>query len=131
MHFWWIHTQFNIQLIYKPHFGKWILLFGPFRQLRAVRKKKEFEYFLATLRVVFQLFFGNFFFFKYCGFYTKKLYNFCYKFLANYFLSQDYNCSQNWPPLKFSSLSIRLTVYKTGLRNKKFTYEKFLGILFI
>ena len=40
--------QFYIQLVYKPHFGTWILLFGPFRQLRTVRKKSRFEFFWAT-----------------------------------------------------------------------------------
>ena len=35
----YFQSQFCIQLFYKPHFGTWILLFGPFGQLRAVRKK--------------------------------------------------------------------------------------------
>ena len=39
--------QFYIQLVYKPQFGTWILLFGPFRQLRAVRKKKWIWVFLS------------------------------------------------------------------------------------
>ena len=42
------YPQFYIQLIFKPHFGTWILLFGLFRQLRAVRKKSGFEFFWAT-----------------------------------------------------------------------------------
>ena len=36
--------QFYIQLVYKPHFGAWILLFGPFGQLRAVRKKVDLSF---------------------------------------------------------------------------------------
>ena len=32
-------AQFYIQLVYKPHFGTQILLFGPFGQLRPVWKK--------------------------------------------------------------------------------------------
>ena len=31
-------TQFYIQLVYKPHFGTWILLFGPFWQLWVEKK---------------------------------------------------------------------------------------------
>ena len=41
-------AQFYIQLVYKPHFGTWILLFGPFGQLRAVRKKKWILVFLSN-----------------------------------------------------------------------------------
>ena len=41
----WEDPQFYIQLVYKPHFGTRILLFGPFGQLRAVMKKKKIQYF--------------------------------------------------------------------------------------
>ena len=41
-------TQFYIQLFYMPHFGAWILLFGPFGQLRQQGKKSGFELFWAT-----------------------------------------------------------------------------------
>ena len=41
-------TQFYIQLVYKPHFGTWILLFGPFRLCWQVGKKSGFEFFWAT-----------------------------------------------------------------------------------
>ena len=37
-----LKSQFYIQLV--SHFGTWILLFGPFGQLRAVRKKSGFEF---------------------------------------------------------------------------------------
>ena len=34
-HSWeWSIPQFYIQLVYRPHFGAWILLFGPFGKLR-------------------------------------------------------------------------------------------------
>ena len=33
-HILWLGAQFFIQLVYKPHFGTWIFLFGPFCQLR-------------------------------------------------------------------------------------------------
>ena len=33
-------SQFYIQLVYKPHFGTWISLFGLFGHLTAVRKNK-------------------------------------------------------------------------------------------
>ena len=36
----------------QPHFGTWILLFGPFGQLRAVRKTNQFEYFLALVTIL-------------------------------------------------------------------------------
>ena len=40
--------QFYIQLVYRPQFGTWILLFGPFGQLRAARKKKWIWVFLSN-----------------------------------------------------------------------------------
>ena len=49
-------AQFYIQLVYKPYYGTWILLFGPFGQLRV---KKTFEGgFLNFWRAIF--FFFNF-----------------------------------------------------------------------
>ena len=49
VHHWhWGKSQFFIQLVYKPHFETWSLLFGQFRHLRAVRKEKQFKFFLAT-----------------------------------------------------------------------------------
>ena len=42
--------QFYTQLIYKPHFETWVLLFGPFGQLRTAEAndEKQIEYFHAT-----------------------------------------------------------------------------------
>ena len=40
--------QFYIQLVYKPQFGTSILLFEPFGQLRAERKKKWIWFFLSN-----------------------------------------------------------------------------------
>ena len=73
----WSIPQFYIQLVYKLHFGTWTLLFGPFGQLRAARKKSGCEFFWAT----FEGRFFNFlwakknliFFWKYCIVRTKKL----------------------------------------------------------
>ena len=50
-------THFNTQLVHKPNFGKWILLFGSFGQIRAVRKKNEFL--LATFKVGCSTFHGR------------------------------------------------------------------------
>ena len=53
--------QFYIQLVYKPQFGTWILLFGPFGQLRAVRKKKWIWVFLSNFwGCFFQILWENF-----------------------------------------------------------------------
>ena len=40
----WCKTQLYIQLVYRPHFGTWILLFGPF----GLWKKSGFEFFCTT-----------------------------------------------------------------------------------
>ena len=56
----WAIPQFYIQLVYKPHFGTWILLFGPFGQLRAAKKKKCICIFLSNFwGWFFQLFVGK------------------------------------------------------------------------
>ena len=51
-----ITPQFCIQLVYETHFKTWILLVGPFGQLRAVMKKKKLVY-LSNLKL---FFFHNF-----------------------------------------------------------------------
>ena len=47
-----ITPQFCIQLVYNTHFKTWILLFGPFGQLRAVMKNKKLV-FLSNLSLIF------------------------------------------------------------------------------
>ena len=65
------YPQFYIQMVYKPHLGARILLFWPFGQLRAVRKKRAF---LSNFWVwFFQLFVGKTIFWKYCSVLTQKL----------------------------------------------------------
>ena len=67
----WVMSQFYIQLLYKPHFGTWILLLRPFGQLRAV---SGFEFF-RFWGWFFQFFVGKTknFFWKDCSVCTKKL----------------------------------------------------------
>ena len=49
VHHWhWGKSQYFIQLVYKPHFETWSLLFGQFGHLRAVRKNDQFEFFVAN-----------------------------------------------------------------------------------
>ena len=74
--------QFYIQLVYKPQFGTWILLIGPFWQLRAV---SGFEFF-RFWGWFFQFFVGKKFFYffkKHCSVRTKKLQ--LIKFKNNFF----------------------------------------------
>ena len=49
------YAQFFIQLVYKPHLGTWILLFGLFGQLMAVRKNIKFQYLWAPFLGIFFL----------------------------------------------------------------------------
>ena len=44
-------SQFYIQLVYKPEFRTLICLFGPFGQIRAVRKKVDWSFSEQLLRV--------------------------------------------------------------------------------
>ena len=79
-----LFAQFHIQLVYRPHFGTWILLFGPFGLSWQYGKKSGFEFFWAT----FEGGFFNFlwakkrlkFFFKYCSVRTKMLHKIKLKF---------------------------------------------------
>ena len=46
VHHWhWGKSQFYIQLVYKPHFETWSLLFGQFGHLCAVRKNINLSFF--------------------------------------------------------------------------------------
>ena len=45
-----VMDSFVHELVYKPHFGTWLLLFEPFGQLRAARKKKT-TYRIHTLDI--------------------------------------------------------------------------------
>ena len=65
----WTHQvrfwpQFYIQLVYRPHFGAWILLFGPFGQLRQQGKKKWIWVILSIFWGCFFLLFEGKIFFK-------------------------------------------------------------------
>ena len=94
-------TQFYIQLVNKPHFGTQVHLFGPFRQLRAVkRKEKKTRFWLISdfelneqghvqslittkcsfvlLKVFFSIFLWTN---KYCSVHTKKLINIKYEIM--------------------------------------------------
>ena len=51
--------QFYIQLIFKPHFGTWVLLFGQFWHLRQYEKKKWIWVFLSNFVGVFSTFCGQ------------------------------------------------------------------------
>ena len=42
------NTQFYIQFLYKPHLRTWILLFGSFGRVRAVREIFNFLYIVAS-----------------------------------------------------------------------------------
>ena len=44
----WLRSQFYIQLVYKPHFGTWILLLGRLGSSGSKEKKCGFEFFWAT-----------------------------------------------------------------------------------
>ena len=92
-------SQFYIQLVNRPQFGTWILLFGPFGQLRAAEKKVDLSFSEQLLRVVFSTFCGQKIFFlifeKYFSVRIEKL----YKMAFNFFLT-----SKSWKnrlPLNF------------------------------
>ena len=81
MKFLWWWAQFYIQLLCKPHLETWILLFGPFGQLLAVREKN------VSIILKYATFEGGFFTFSraknkcifhknlHCSVRTKKLIN--------------------------------------------------------